>query len=403
MSTWWRESFLRSRERIQENGEVKMKHVSLRYPPASGGVEDYVHALVERLRAAGDDVEVETTSLRTHHPASYLAGPLHDPPYVHRHPVRTLGPIAYPVPLGLNRTLETGNGGLIHAHGFWYAPADIAARVAKHRGIPFVFNPYYAPRTKPLWRLYRHAIGAQTLATADAVVVISPQEEAALRHDGFPLRRVALIPPGINGKEFSDTAENPFARRGMRGPVLFFAGRITRAKGVDILLRALSLILNAENDPSSVHLAIAGEDFGDRAEFERLADRLGITRAVTWLAHLPREELLAAYRHASVFVFPSRFEAFGIAPLEAQAAGCPVVATNVASLPFVVQHEQTGLLCRPEDPADVAAKVVTLLHNRALSTRLAAAGRTRVHRHFTWEQSIRTLRTLYADLLQQRR
>lgn len=381
---------------------MKITHVSLRYPPASGGVEDYVHALVERLRAAGDTVAVETTRLRTHHPATVLDGLLSDPPYVHRHPVRTLGPIAYPVPLGLYSELKTQDSELLHAHGFWYAPADIAARVAKRRGIPFVFNPYYAPRAKSFWRLYRHAIGTQTLATADAVVVISPQEEAALRHDGFPLKRVALIPPGINAKEFSGTAQNPFTRRGIRGSVLFFAGRITRAKGIDILLRALPIILHAVKDPSSVHLAIAGEDFGDRAEFERLADRLGVSRAVTWLGRLPRTELLAAYHHATIFAFPSRYEAFGIAPLEAQAAGCPVVATNAASLPFVVQHEQTGLLFRPEDPADLAAKVVTLLHNRGLSTRLATAGREQAHRDFTWEKSVRTLRALYADLSHQR-
>lgn len=389
---------------------MRVTHISLRYPPASGGVEEYVLNLVERLRAAGDDVTVETTNLRTHHPATFLEGPLDDPPYIHRHPVRTLGPIAYPIPRGLAACIDrrptsrrvalskVGPPDLVHAHGFWYAPADLAARMARRRQLPFVLNPYYAPRPKWYWRTYRATIGRNTIASADAVVVISPQEASALRADGLPLRRVELIPPGINPSEFSPPRENPFVRRGLgEKRVLFFAGRIARAKGVDVLVRALPEILRAAS--LDLQLAIAGEDFGDRAELEGLADRLGVAARVSWLGKLSRDELIAAYQHATIFIFPSRHEAFGIAPLEAQAAGCPVVAANTASIPFVVQHEQTGLLFRAEDPHDVAEQVLRLLRDASFAARLAAEGRERAHREFTWEASVRKLRTLYADLL----
>lgn len=380
---------------------MNITHATLRYPPASGGVEDYAKNLVERLRASGDDVTVETTSLRTHHPATFLPEPISDPPYVHRHPVRTLGPVAYPLPVSLSSTFaRLPASTLVHAHGFWYAPADIAARAARRLRIPLVLNPYYAPRGKPLWRTYRALIGNRTMERADAVVVISPQEESLLRTDGFAPRRTELIPPGINEGEFSALRNNPFARIGLDGKrVLFFAGRIAHAKGIDLLLRALSVILsNAKNLGADIHLALAGEDFGERPAFEKLADELGVARAVTWLGKLPREELIAAYQHANVFVFPSRYEAFGIAPLEAQAAGCPVVATNSASLPFVVQDGETGLLFRPEDPADLAVKVLALLRDPNLAARLAAAGRERARREFSWEKSIRKLRVLYTDL-----
>lgn len=387
---------------------LRITHVSLRYPPASGGVEEYVRNLVERLRAAGDEVMVETTNLRTHHPATVLEDPPNDPPYVHRHPVRTLGPLAYPIPRGLYSSLISHPSSLIHAHGFWYAPADIAARacrpkpwrrlVARRRRIPFVLNPYYSRRPKLLWQTYRALIGNRTMQRADAVVVISPQEEQLLRADGFRLPRVVLVPPGIDSAEFARRREDPFPARGLAGKqILLFAGRIARAKGIDLLLAALPKILRSAQD--DIHVAIAGEDFGDRGEFEALAVRLGIERRVTWLGKLSRAELLAAYQHAAVFVFPSRYEAFGIAPLEALAAGCPVVTTNTAALPFVVQHEQTGLLFRPEDPDDLAAKTIQLLQDPALARRLAAAGRERAHREFTWDQSVTKLRALYADLL----
>lgn len=376
---------------------MKMTQVTLRYPPASGGVEDYVHNLVERLHAAGEEVRVETTTLRTHHPATYLTEPLNDPPYVHRHPVRTWHRLAYPIPASLAAALKSQSSQLIHAHGFWYAPADIAARVARQRGLPFVVNPFFAPRTKFLWRAYRAVRGNFTLQSADAVVVISPQEEAELRAAGFSPKRTALIPPGIDPADYIPSRENPFLARGLGNKrILFFAGRITRAKGIDLLLQAFSMVLRENRE---VHLAIAGEDFGDRAAFAERARALGVSTQVSWLGKLPRAQLLAAYQHADLFVFPSRYEAFGIAALEAQAAGCPVVATNVSALPFVVQHAVTGLLFRPEDPDDLARQILALLNDRERAARLGKAGRVRAHRECTWDQSIEKLQALYRDLL----
>jgi glycosyltransferase involved in cell wall biosynthesis len=376
---------------------MRITHVTLRYPPASGGVEDYVQNIVERLRAAGDDVNLETTTLRTHHPALFLDEPLNDPPYVHRNPVHTFRRFAYPIPTTLRSRLTTHPSQLIHAHGFWYAPADIAARVAHRRRIPIVVNPYFAPRTKPIWKLYRFLRGNRTLALADAIVVISPEEESALRAAEFPPRRIELIPPGIDLAEYAPGRPNPFLEQGLGNKrILLFAGRIARAKGVDLLLEAFARILREYRD---VHLAIAGEDFGERATFSRQAQALSIHTNVTWLGKLPRSELLAAYQHAEVFVFPSRYEAFGIAPLEAQAAGCPVVATDAASLPFVVRHGTTGFLTPPEDPEAMAAAVLRLLRDRALATRLGQAGRARAHREFTWDQSVQKLQQLYTDLL----
>lgn len=380
---------------------MRIAHVTLRYPPASGGVEEYVRNLVERLRDGGEEIHVETTNLRTHHPASLLDPLPINPPYVHRHPVRTLGPIAYPIPRSLHDSLRTTHYSLIHAHSFWYAPADIAARAAKRRQIPFVLNPYYYRRPKPLWSAYRLLIGQRTIAAADVVVVISPQEEALLRSDGFMLRRVELIPPGIDPEVFTPRRENPFAARGLAGKhVLFFAGRIARAKGIDLLLAALPALLSeAKHLDVDVHCATAGEDFGDRVAFERLAERLGIARHITWMGKLPREELLAAYQHAAVFVFPSRYEAFGISVLEAQAAGCPVVAVNTSALPFLVSDGETGLLSRPEDPEHLAAAILRLLKDQSLAERLAQNARTRALRDFTWDRSIAKFRSLYADLL----
>lgn len=378
---------------------MRIVHTLLRYPPATGGVEDYTHALVERLRAKGEDVRVETTNLKLHHPPALLPAPLDDPPHVHRHPAQTFDAIGYPIPQGLREELTNLPMDILHAHGFWYAPADIAARVAKQRGIPFVLNPYYTNtgnRRTVKWQLYRILYGRATVAAADAVVVISPFERELLQQDRFLLPRIELIPPGIDPKEFDIPAENPYPGWGVASEqILLFAGRIAKSKGLDILLRALPAI---RREVPTVRLVIIGEDFGFRSECAALASRLGVADAVSFPGRVSRQELLGAYRHARVFVFPSRFEAFGIVLLEAGASGCPVVATRGTAIPYVVRDNETGLLCAPEDPDDLARKTLAVLKDETLGKRLGAAAQNRARTEFTWEKSVEKLHALYRDL-----
>lgn len=379
---------------------MNIVHTLLRYPPASGGVEDYARELVEQLRARGADLRVETTNLKTHHPPTLLEPTLSDPPYVHRHDARTFDAVGYPVPLGLKEELERVPADIIHAHAFWYAPADIAARVARKRNIPFVLNTYYNNRDQRRtvkWQLYRILYGRATVAAADAVVVISPFEHELLKKDRFMLQRVELISPGIHGDEFAREQRNPFPSWGVSTEhLLLFAGRIAKWKGPDLAIRALPRIRREIPD---VKLVLLGEDFGFRAACEQLSKALGVTDAVIWTGKVSREELLGAYAHARVFVFPSRFEAFGIVLLEAAAAGCPAVATNTSAIPYVVKDGQTGLLFEPENVDDLARKVLLLLHNPSGVRAYGAQAQARARADFSWERSVKKLQALYEDLL----
>jgi glycosyltransferase involved in cell wall biosynthesis len=383
---------------------MKIVHTLLRYPPATGGVEEYTRELVERLRADEEDVRVETTSLKTHHPPTTLADPLHDPPYVHRHEAHTFDAVGYPIPYGLKEELLGLPMDILHAHAFWYAPADIAARVAKRRNIPFVFNPYYyntGNRRTMKWQLYRILYGRSTIAAADAIVVISPQEKDLLTRDGFLFQRTELIPPGIDPQEFTESSASPFLRWGVDSDrVMLFVGRIARSKGLDLLVHALATVKRTVHD---AQLAVIGEDFGFRRECELLALKLGVADDITWVGKVSREDLLAAYRHARVLVLPSRYEAFGIVLLEAAASGCPVVATNGSAIPFVVKDGETGLLFAPEESADLAEKIVTILEDSSFAKRLGAQAKERARRDWTWEKSVRALRALYADVLAEKK
>lgn len=382
---------------------MKIVHTLLRYPPATGGVEDYSHELVERIRNFGNDVFVETTNLKMHHPPAILDPLPDDPPYVHRHPAHTFDSVGYPIPVNLKEELEEMEMDIIHAHAFWYAPADISARIARKRRIPFVLNPYYYNtdnRRSMKWQLYRILYGRATVAAADAVVVISPYEHEMLKKDGFMLDRVELIPPGINAEEFENKKENPFNKWGVNTQnILLFAGRIAKAKGVDILINAYAKVVK---EFTNSQLVIIGEDFGFRKNCEEQISLLGIEKKVIWTGKVTRDELIGAYQHATTFVFPSRFEAFGIVLLEASAAGCPIIATNGSAIPYIVRPDKTGLLFNQEDPNDLAHKIMESLKNKVHSKKMAETARSRAHTEFTWDQSAKKLLSLYEDLCQKR-
>jgi glycosyltransferase involved in cell wall biosynthesis len=111
---------------------------------------------------------------------------------------------------------------------------------------------------------------------------------------------------------------------------------------------------------------------------------------------VPDETLAVLYRLASVFVFPSLYEGFGLPPLEAMASGTPVVASNVSSLPEVAGD--AALLVDPEDPEAIAGAIYMLLTDRTLRAELRERGLARA-RKFTWGESVARTRAIYTEVL----
>lgn len=378
---------------------MRILHTCLRYPPASGGAETYVHELVERTRRDQTlDVRVLTSSMRTHGPITELQPELlrADPPYVQRlHHAATPG-IAYPRLQALSYYLGHHQPDIIHGYSFWYQPADVAARYAKKHNVPFIFHPLYyenTTRQKLLWQLYKKNIGAATFKAADVVVVISPFEQQLIEKAGFSVRRFALIPPGIDTEQFKALRPNPFTARGIHGQVLLTVSRLSPGKGLDDAITALPAI---RKDASAAQLVIVGADFGVKKILREQARRNGVAEHVHFLGQLKEEELIGAYQHADIFVHPSHYEAFGIVLAESLAAGTPVVARNVAAIPYVVPDQKAGLLFNTN--SELAAHIITLLNNPKQRDSMTQFGQKYVLNNFTWEQSIKKITDLYEEL-----
>jgi glycosyltransferase involved in cell wall biosynthesis len=188
---------------------------------------------------------------------------------------------------------------------------------------------------------------------------------------GLPAEKVEVIHYGLDDLPQAWGTNPPDdVPRGAR--VLLAVGRLEPQKGLDVAMRALPGVIARHPD---VQLVVLGEG-PQRAELQQLAGSLGVP--AHFLGRVP--DVAAWLRRADLLVHPARWEGFGLALLEAMLASLPVVATNVSSIPEIVQDGETGLLVPPGDAEALAAAVTRVLDDPA---DYGARGRARAETEFS--------------------
>jgi len=178
-------------------------------------------------------------------------------------------------------------------------------------------------------------------------------------------------------------------------PVVGFAGRLVSKKGVDVLLRAMAVLLRRL---PAARLLIAG-DGPERVRLEGLAHDLDIRDAVDFLGHLDRAALEQALACAWVQAVPSRWEEpFGLVAAEALMRGTAVVASRAGGLAEGVAEGETGYLVPAGDTLALAQALERVLLNRGLAERLGAAGRRWALAELTEERYMERMLTIYQEL-----
>lgn len=216
-----------------------------------------------------------------------------------------------------------------------------------------------------------------------------------------PRERIAVVPHGVDLAGFPasppDLAERRSARAGRF--VVGALSRPCREKGLDQLLRAVALLTPTHD----VRLVAAGatsraeEPF--LAECQRLAVELGVADRFTWLGQVDRPGKIAVFGSCDVFAMPTAHpEAKGLPVIEAMAAGVPVVAPDHGTFPELL-GDAAGLLHAPNDPADLARAVRTLLDDPARAAACGAAGHARVRGRHTLDTMAEGHETLYAEIM----
>jgi len=208
------------------------------------------------------------------------------------------------------------------------------------------------------------------MATRIAAVSRAVAEEA-VRWFGVSRARIEIVPNGVDEFFTPESDEDDY---------VLFVGTIEPRKGLDDLLA----VWNSLPVPRPRLVLCGDAGWGDV--------RLPADAEVT--GYVDRIRLRELYRHARAFVYPSRYEGFGIPPLEAMACGAPVIATRTGAIPEYA--EGAALLIEPGDRDALRESLVRLLRNASLRRELRARGPERA-RPYTWERSAALMTQLFAE------
>jgi glycosyltransferase involved in cell wall biosynthesis len=279
--------------------------------------------------------------------------------------------------------------GHVHAH-FATSATSVALHLHELAGVSYSFTAHAKD-------IYRRSVESDSLErklrAARFAVTVSDYNRRYLAGLGGAERIVRIY----NGLDVERFAPNGVAREDP--PLVLAVGRLVEKKGFADLVRACALL---REDGCAFRCRIVGK--GElEAELRALIGDLGLEGRVELAGPIPREQLLAVYRWASVVVAPcvigpdGNRDGLPTVVVEAMALGVPVVATDLTGIPELVVNGRTGLLVPQHQPEALAGAIRQVLAEPARADLLARAGRARVEREFDSRANVARLRTLLEE------
>jgi glycosyltransferase involved in cell wall biosynthesis len=350
---------------------MRILHAGKFYAPVAGGIETVLATLCE---ATADRWEVRAV----------VANQGRQTVRERRHGVDVVrvGTLARALSVSLSPGL---------ARALWGQPADcvvlhepnplVGTLLAIHRPAGRFIVWHHSDIVRPAWANPTYGrLQRAMYRRADCVIVAAPplaEHSAAVR----AARRVEVIPYGVADPDPALTWLDPTgavvrAVARLPEPRVLYVGRLVYYKGLDVLLRAMTLTDGA--------LVIVGDGPLDGTLRRQIA-RLGLGDRVVLLGRRTDAEVRGLYQRCDVFVLPStaRTEAFGLVQVEAMLSGVPVISTDLPTgVPWVNEHGVTGLIVPPGDAAALAAALRRLLEDAPLRAKLGDTARERARERF---------------------
>jgi D-inositol-3-phosphate glycosyltransferase len=301
---------------------------------------------------------------------------------------------------------------LIHAN--FFMSGMVAAGLKAVLGIPFTITFHALGHVRQLHQgandkfpAERTQIEKEVALAADRVIAECPQDKADLiEYYQVPADKITTIPCGFSPEEFypiEKSAARSFLGLDANEPLILQLGRMVPRKGVDNVVRALGRIKSKGNQ---VRLVIVGGE-SERPDpalcpevgrLGRLAEEHGVFTDVHFAGRKNRDMLKYYYAAADIFITTPWYEPFGITPLEAMACGTPVIGANVGGIKYSVVDGETGGLVSPNNPDELAAKVMELMADKDMLHQMGLNAIERVNRYFTWANVARKVSDVYQQL-----
>lgn len=254
----------------------------------------------------------------------------------------------------------------------------------------------------PRYRLVR-ALETFVMRRADAVGVISHGLGDAVRRRGIAAEKLYYIPNGVDTERFQPLPRDAALARQWNltdRVVIGFIGSFYHYEGLDVLIEAWAKV--APQLPEATLLLIGGGEVAPQIAAQ--IQRLGIGDRTLQAGTLPHAQIAASYSLCDLLVYPRKSMRLTelvtpLKPLEAMAAGRPVLASDVGGLRELIRHGETGMLFPADDVAALSRALIELVRDPALRARLAAAGRADVMQTRNWNRLVQVHADTYAKLL----
>lgn len=242
-----------------------------------------------------------------------------------------------------------------------------------------------------------------TGSTADMVITVSYAMQQELLFLKFPPEKIRVCWNGVDEKKYnldnfekskiSKFRENLGVKENEK--MILFTGRLTWVKGIDTLVRALPMVISKIPNTKLVILGRGEMDKQIAALSHQLNLKNNVIMVNKWVSE---EERLLLYASCDLVCAPSRYEPFGIVPLEGMGMKKPVIV-GCGGMREIVIEGKHGLYCDPNNSEDVGEKIIRILRDEELARRFGEEGRKRVERLFTWDKIAEDTISLYETLI----
>src|SRR5262245_9010929 len=391
---------------------MRILHVVTAFPRGPDDpITPWLVELLQRLRAAGHDVEVFTSAYKGSPDQTFAGIPVHRFRYFLRRwenltheetaPDRMRRSLLYRVlplffvaagMLAIWRLARRRVYDIIHVH--WPLPLALlgwAAQRAHHAPIVTTFYGVELRWVKNVLKPFKRFLRWAARRSAKVVAISS--------YTANELRELVDVPIDVIPYTAS-LPPPPYSLHapGAPPPTILFVGRLVERKGVSYLIDALGRL--KERD---AQLVIVG-DGPERSRLEALSRQNGLVNRVAFRGKVSDDELQQAYQRANVFVLPSVLDArgdtegLGVVLLEAMNYGVPVVASRIGGIVDIVADRESGLLVPAGDPVALAQALDQVLASPDLAGRLGDAGRRRLREAVSWDAIVARYVALYRSL-----
>ena len=296
-------------------------------------------------------------------------------------------------------TLARAKVDLFHAPHYVVSPFTTCRFVVTIHDCIHLRFPQYLPSRGAL-TYARVMMGMAARRSQRVLTVSQASKDDILHYLRVPAAKVEVVYNALDtrlaGEPTADEVAHVRERFQLTAPFVLYTGNIKPHKNVDRLIEAFSQLRS--QGFTDTKLLIIGDEISKYPNLRRLVHRHQLHQHVRFLGFVPDATLAVLYRLAAVFVFPSLYEGFGLPPLEAMAAGAPVITSNTSSLPEVVGD--AALLIDPMNAGAIAEAMARVLTDAPLRNDLIRRGRERVNA-FSWERSVARIRQVYGELVRQ--